>query len=137
MKKTTFIYAVGLAIAAFVLQWLNYQYSIRAFAVELYVGMVAVGFAVFGVWAGYRLTQRSSENGQSVNNQAVAALGISERELEVLKLLINGQTNKEIAATLFVSHNTVKTHVSRLYAKLEVSRRTQAVKKAKALKLVI
>jgi len=124
-------------MAAFVLQWLNYQYSIRAFAIELYVGLIAVGFAVFGVWAGYRLTQRSPDSAQSINKQAVAALGISDRELEVLQLLINGLSNKEIAATLFVSPNTIKTHVARLYEKLGVSRRTQAAKKAKALKLVI
>lgn len=61
---------------------------------------------------------------------------ISARELEVLQLLANGHSNKEIAAELFVSPNTVKTHIARLYEKLEVSRRTQAVSRAKALQLV-
>ena len=137
VKKTTLIYAAGLAVTAFVLQWLNYQYSMRAFATEIYVGMVAIGFAVFGIWVGFRLTQRHSSREHEVNMQAVAALGISDRELQVLQLLNNGHSNKEIAATLFVSPNTIKTHVSRLYEKLDVSRRTQAVRKAKSLNLVI
>jgi len=61
---------------------------------------------------------------------------VSDREYDVLKLLAEGQSNQEIADLLFVSANTVKTHLAHLYEKLEVSRRTQAIQKAKALSLI-
>ncbi len=136
MRKTAIYYALVLALTTFFLQWLDYKYSARAFTTELYIGLVALGFTAFGVWLGVRLSAKGNISDQAVNSQAIAALGISDRELEVLGLLVSGQSNKEIAANLFVSPNTVKTHVSRLYEKLDVSRRTQAVRKAKTLKLV-
>ena len=52
---------------------------------------------------------------------------LSTREIEVLKEMVLGKSNKEIAETLFVSEKTVKTHVSHILNKLEVSDRTQAV----------
>lgn len=55
---------------------------------------------------------------------------LSERELEVLEELSKGKTNKEIGETLFVSVNTIRTHLNKIYEKLDVSNRTQAVKKA-------
>ena len=61
---------------------------------------------------------------------------ISERELEVLELVAQGLSNKQISDKLFVSVNTTKTHLSHLYEKLDVKRRTQAVEKAKSLKLI-
>ncbi len=137
MSKTAVYYALALALSAFLLQWLDYQYSVRAFTTELYLGLTAIGFTGFGIWLGIQLSGKRRLSDRSVNSQAVTALGISDRELEVLELLVNGQSNKEIAANLFVSPNTVKTHISRLYEKLEVSRRTQAVTKAKTLRLVV
>jgi NarL family two-component system response regulator LiaR len=62
--------------------------------------------------------------------------GISKRELEVLTLMAQGLTNQEIADKLFVSLNTVKTHSSNLFLKLEVKRRTQAIERAKQLRLI-
>ena len=61
----------------------------------------------------------------------IAALGITPRELEVLNLIAEGLSNKEMAERLFVSENTVKTHASRVFDKLGASRRTQAVQFAK------
>ncbi|EGQ3644623.1 response regulator transcription factor [Staphylococcus pseudintermedius] len=51
---------------------------------------------------------------------------LSKRETEVLKEMAKGKTNKEIAETLFVSEKTIKTHVSHIFSKLEVTDRTQA-----------
>ncbi|WP_086427440.1 response regulator [Staphylococcus cornubiensis] len=51
---------------------------------------------------------------------------LSKRETEVLKEMAKGKTNKEIAETLYVSEKTIKTHVSHIFAKLEVTDRTQA-----------
>ena len=70
------------------------------------------------------------------NTAAVAALGLTRQEVKVLERLAAGQSNKEIARTLGVSPNTVKTHAANLFSKLEVSRRTQAVSKARDLLLI-
>ncbi len=61
---------------------------------------------------------------------------ITERELEVLKLLDSDLTNREIAATLFVSPDTVKSHTKHLYRKLGVRARHQAVARGKELGLL-
>jgi LuxR family transcriptional regulator, maltose regulon positive regulatory protein len=61
---------------------------------------------------------------------------ITERELEVLKLLDSDLSNREIAARMFVSLATVKTHIKHLYRKLGVSARHQAVSRARELKLL-
>ena len=64
------------------------------------------------------------------------SLKVTDREYDVLTLLGEGQSNKEIARSLDISPNTVKTHIARLYEKLEVPRRAQAVQKAKELSLI-
>ena len=98
--------------------------------------LIAILFTGLGVWVGYRLTGRGSSDEFEKNTRALETLGISDREYEVLVLLAGGHTNKEIADQLFVSPNTVKTHLANLYGKLQVSRRTQAIHKAKALRLI-
>src|SRR5690606_14149923 len=61
---------------------------------------------------------------------------LSDRELEVLECLADGQTTGQIAAKLYISDNTVKTHVRHILEKLEASNRTEAVSKAIALGLI-
>ena len=61
---------------------------------------------------------------------------LSERELEVLQLLAVGQTYQEIAQTMVVSVNTVKSHLKSIYGKLEVHNRREAVARARALSLL-
>jgi len=136
VKKTVLIYAAVLAAAVFLLEWLEYRYTIRALATELYVVLLASGFAALGVWLGAQLTRPAQQATFRRNDAALGSLGITDREFTVLELLAAGLANKEIARELAVSPNTVKTHVSRLYEKLEVSRRTQAVDKARLLRLI-
>ena len=124
-------------MAAFGLQWLDYQHAVRVFATELYVILIAIGFTGLGLWVGARLSAPRVTKDLVVNKAAIATLKISDRELEVLQLLSQGLSNQEIADRLFVSINTVKTHVARLYEKLDVSRRTQAVQKAQTLHLIV
>ena len=97
-------------------------------------------FTALGIWLGKKLTEKSEpESPEPVfrrNQKALKSLGISERELEVLEHLSKGNSNQEIANKLFISINTVKTHLTSLYQKLEVSRRSMAVKKARTLKLI-
>ncbi|MEQ8748589.1 MAG: LuxR C-terminal-related transcriptional regulator, partial [Amphiplicatus sp.] len=89
-----------------------------------------------GAWAGSKLTTRAKPAAFEKNEKALAALGVTAREYEVLALLAAGRSNKEIARDLSVSPNTVKTHIGKLYEKLEASRRTEAVDKARTLALI-
>ncbi|HYG19004.1 MAG TPA: response regulator transcription factor, partial [Ohtaekwangia sp.] len=95
-----------------------------------------------GVWAGFRLTRRKNEPAPVIpgspapDEERLKQAGISKREYEVLELMATGCSNQEIADKLFVSLNTVKTHTSNLFIKLDVKRRTQAIQKAKDLHLI-
>jgi DNA-binding NarL/FixJ family response regulator len=131
---TTVLYGIVLAAGAFGLQYIEYQYLVRRHATETYVVLVALAFMALGVWVGLRLYRPARAAPDSTpNTRAQASLGISERELEVLRLLAAGQSNKEIANRLAVSPNTVKTHVSNLFGKLEVRRRPAALGRAREL----
>ena len=137
MKKTILVYGLALAVLVFLLEYFEYRYFVRDLSIEIFILIIALFFAGLGLWFGQKLT--SSKSGTTEfqkNEKALDYLGISHRELEVLQLVAQGFSNKEIAGKLFVSINTVKTHLSKLYEKLEVSRRTQAVEKAKSLKLI-
>jgi DNA-binding CsgD family transcriptional regulator len=134
---TILVYGAILAAGAFGLQYIEYQYLVRNHATETYVVIVAIGFMCLGVWAGMRLFRPPpATEGFVPNTQAQASLGISERELEVLRLLATGQSNKEIANRLAVSPNTVKTHISNLFGKLDVRRRTAAIGRARELGII-
>ena len=136
MWKPIAIYALALAAGAFVLEWLQYQYVVRAFAPELYVVLIALGFTGLGIWAGYRLTPKTVSAPFERNDAAIKSLGLTDRELTMLERLAAGDANKEIARTLDISPNTVKTHIANLYQKLEVERRTQAIQKARELRIL-
>ena len=60
-------------------------------------------------------------------------LGISKREIEVLHLIVDGHSNDEIAQQLFVSKNTVKTHIKHIYSKLDVKNRIEAIRKVNSV----
>lgn len=136
MKKPILFYGLAIALGALLLQWLEYQYLVRVASTPLYVGAVALVFVVLGIWIGHRLARPEPPESFERNDEAMDYLGISPREYEVLELLARGHSNREIAKALYVSTNTVKTHLSNVYEKLEVSRRTQAVGKARSLRLI-
>ncbi|NNE41584.1 MAG: response regulator transcription factor [Marinicaulis sp.] len=136
MKRTIALYALALAATAFLLEWIAYKYITRVFAGEIYFLFLAVGFTALGLWAGARLTRKTAPAPFQRNDAAIISLGISKREFDALELLAAGQSNKEIARSLDISPNTVKTHLAKLYEKLEVQNRTQAAQKAKELELI-
>jgi len=136
MLRTILVYGALLAAGAFVLEWLQFRFVVRTHAIEVYVALVAAAFLGLGVWLGAKLFRRAPSAPFTPNARAQETLGISGRELEVLALLAAGQSNKEIARRLEVSPNTVKTHVTKLFAKLEVSRRTEAIQKARELGMI-
>ena len=133
----------GLLIVA--MRVVEYRFLVREHSVEIYGALVAGAFAVAGIWLGLTLTRREivvrevpvpATGPFTVNSARLEELGITPRELEVLQLIAEGLSTKEMAERLFVSENTVKTHTSRLLDKLGASRRTQAVQLAKSQGLI-
>lgn len=136
MTRWILVYATLLAILVFALEWLEFQYMARVFTTEIYIILIGLGFAALGIWIGRVLTPKTEPQEFLLNQAALQSLGITNREYAVLEQLAGGHSNREIAELLHVSPNTVKTHVARLYEKLDVSQRLQAVQKAKDLQLI-
>lgn len=137
MARVIVLYALVLGLAATLLAWLEYRYLARAFSFEIYLLLVAAGAIGLGAWLGRRLMpRRAGPEPFERNAAAVRSLGLSPREVEILEALAGGDSNKEIARRLGISPNTVKTHVARVYEKLAVQRRVQAIEKARFLALI-
>jgi NarL family two-component system response regulator LiaR len=149
LKKysSVLIYGAALAMLLLLLRWIEWQFIFVDNSFELYAGAIAILFTVLGIWLAHKLSKPRTillekevmvpANGSfELNAHAAAELGLSKRELEVLALMAAGLSNQQIAEQLFVSLNTVKTHSSNVFLKLEVQRRTQAVEKARRLSLV-
>lgn len=137
----------GVLIVA--MRYVEYRFLVVSHSVEIYVSLVAAAFAAIGIWLGLTMTGRKPVIKEVfvpvdipevrpfvADTTRIAALGITPRELEVLTLIAEGLSNKEMAVRLFVSENTIKTHTSRLFDKLGASRRTQAVQIAKSQGLI-
>ena len=147
MRKHVLLYGLlgGVLIAG--LQLIEYRWLVVEHSVEIYGGLVAAVFASVGIWLGHRRTRhtetvvvREVEVAAPVHfvrdQNKLESLGITPRELEILELIAQGLSNKEIAARVYVSENTVKTHSSRVFDKLGARRRTQAVQLGKELRLI-
>ena len=146
-NKQNIIYGISLAALLLLLKWLEWRFIILNYAFEVYAGSIAVVFTALGIWLAIKLVTPKVKtvviekqvllNPDFVLNREEAdKLRVSNRELEVLQLMAGGLSNQQIAERLFVSLNTIKTHTSRLFFKLEVERRTQAIEKAKRLSLI-
>jgi DNA-binding CsgD family transcriptional regulator len=129
-----------MAVLISLLKFLEYKLFVHDLSIEFYVGIIALMFTLMGIWVGYKLTHKKPALiGNSVfqfDQVKLDQLGISKREYEVLELMAKGLSNQEIADALFVSLNTVKTHSSNLFVKLDAKRRTQAIQRAKELSLI-
>ncbi len=146
--KSAVLYGFSLACLLFLLKWLEWRFVIVDHALEIYIGTIAMIFTGLGIWLALKLAKPKKEtivvektifrNAVEfvVNREECDKLGLSKRELEVLNLMARGLSNQEIAAHLFVSLNTIKTHSSKVFEKLDVKRRTQAIEKAKRLNII-
>ncbi len=134
MWRIVLVYGAALAVAALALKLIEFQLLVRTHPAQLWIGLVAAAFMGMGIWVGIRLLPRRPLADEfTVNDRALESLAISSREFEVLQLLAVGRSNKEIANQLAISPNTVKTHVAKLFEKLEVRRRTEAIQRAREL----
>lgn len=136
MARIVLTYGLALSGLLLLAAWLDWHQATQAWSTSAYVLAIAVLSAALGAWLGHRLTPGPRPADFTLNAPALAQLGISPREHEVLGLLAGGLTNKEIARRLAISPNTVKTHCARLFEKLEAGNRTQAIAKARDLRLL-
>ena len=145
MWRTVLGYGLLGGVLVVVLRLTEYRFLVLDRSLEIYGGLVAAVFATLGIWLGLRLTRAKqvvavrdsvAEQPFAVDRARLEKLRITPREHEILTLIAAGLSNREIAAKLFVSENTVKTHSSRLFEKLNARRRTQAVQIAKEAGLI-
>ena len=136
MIRAMIIYGVALAGAATLLEWLDFRHAMRDLNSSAYLAILAAVFTAMGIWLGGRLSSGYGVAEFLPNEPALRYLGISRREYDVLANLAAGHSNKVIARLMGISPNTVKTHVSSVLAKLEVNSRTQAIRKARELRLL-
>lgn len=141
----TLIYGLCGGILIVVLRLIEFRFLIVEHSIEIYGGLIAAMFAGLGIWLGLKLTTKKEvvvvkevpvPITFTLNEERLKDLGITRRELEILELIAQGLSNREIADKLFVSENTVKTHSSRLFDKLSARRRTQAVQIGKEMGLI-
>jgi two-component system, NarL family, response regulator LiaR len=142
----TLIYGLCGGVLIVVLRLVEYRFLVIEHSIEIYGGLIAMLFAGVGIWLGLKLTKKKEvlvvkevpvpSSPFSLNEERMKHLGITKRELEILELIAQGMSNREIAEKLFVSENTVKTHSSRLFDKLSAKRRTQAVQIGKEMGLI-
>ena len=145
MKKHILIYGLCGGALIVLLKLIEYRFLVVEHSIEIYGGLIALLFAVLGIWLGLKLTKKTetiivkevrAPQPFTLNETKLRELGLTRRELEILELIAGGLSNREIAAQLFVSENTVKTHSSRLFDKLSARRRTQAVQLGKEFGLI-
>ncbi|ULQ52781.1 response regulator transcription factor [Flavihumibacter fluvii] len=145
--KVIFLYGIALAAIMLLLRWLEFRFIIMDHSFEVYIGAIALIFTSLGIWFALKLTKPKTRtiivekevyitppvDGFVPDDSTLQRIGISKREWEVLELMAKGLSNQEIATQLYLSLNTIKTHSSNLFEKLDVKRRTQAIEKAKRL----
>ena len=147
MKRTILLYGLLGGVLIALLKWSEYRFLVVEHSLEIYGGLVAATFAGIGIWLGLKLTRPKetvvvkevlvpATGPFTLNTGKVDELAITPRELEILRLIAGGLSNREIAEKLFVSENTVKTHSSRVFDKLGARRRTQAVQLGKEFGLI-
>ncbi len=145
--KSVILYSVALAFLLLLLRSVEWQFIFINNSFEIYAGIIAIIFTLLGIWVTMKVSKPKTilvekevlikaDPEFHINEKAVAELGLSKRELEILELTAKGLSNQEIADKLFLSLNTIKTHLSNMFLKLGVQRRTQALEKARRLGLI-
>ncbi len=148
-SRYLFLYGALMAALVLLLKWLEWKFFIADNSIEIYIGLIALFFLVFGVWIARQFFIQKTKtvivekevirevSNLQIDQTALENLQLTNREYEVLDQIVQGNSNAQIAANLFLSLSTVKTHASNLYAKLDVKSRTQAIEKAKRLKIIV
>ena len=147
MRKQVLIFGLVGGVLVTLLQWTEFHFVVLEHSVAIYGVLIAILFAGAGIWLGTRLLAPRERIVDvavpaaptpivAIDDTVRERLGITRRELEILELVAQGMSNREIAGKLYVSENTVKTHCSRAFDKLGARRRTQAVQLGKEFGLL-
>lgn len=135
MTKLIIKYGLILFLSLGAFKFLEYQFFSHKMSLEIYLIILSSIFLIIGLGtAWYFKPEKVIEKEPEIDLKKLSEF--SQREQQMLLFLAQGYTNKEIAICLEISPNTVKTHLKRLFDKLEVSNRTQAVSEAKILKII-
>jgi len=146
VKQVALYGGIGGVLIA-LLKFIEYKHFVLEYPSEIYGGLIAVGFTTLGIYFGLRWTRAREVvvirevpvrmDGPFVLDAGkLKEIGLTAREHEILALIAQGLSNREIGEKLFISENTIKTHSSRLFEKMQVNRRVQAVQKGKELGLI-
>jgi DNA-binding CsgD family transcriptional regulator len=147
VTKQVLLYGAAGGVLIALLKLIEYKHFVHEYPGELYGGLIALIFTIVGIYLGLKWTRpkevvlvkevRVRETGPfSLNADNLKDLGLTPREHEILGLIAQGLSNREIGEKLFVSENTIKTHSSRVFEKLGVNRRVNAVQKGKEMGLI-
>ena len=151
MVRRIVVWAAAGGILITLLKVIEYKHFVHEYSSEIYGGLVALIFTAVGIYLGLKWTRPKEVvvvkevpvpapekiAGPFVVDEAkLREVGLTRREHEILGLIAEGLSNREIGERLFVSENTVKTHSSRLFEKMQVNRRMQAVQRGKELGLI-
>jgi DNA-binding NarL/FixJ family response regulator len=130
----------GILIASLLVLFQLAKYSLlrSSAGTETWIAVISLVFFGIGIFISrkYLPVVKKETVQKEIDPGQVNKLGLSKREYEILQLISEGLSNQQIAGKLFVSENTVKKHVSNLFLKLDVQRRTEAIKKAKDLNII-
>jgi len=142
---------IGFGILIFALltlfQLARFQSFGPGFKIEIWIAVFSILFFIIGIILSRRVFKPKPQIIEKEiftnpvipfepDSSQLLKLRISKREYEILQLINDGLSNQQIADTLFVSENTVKKHISNLFFKMDVERRTEAIKKGKGLRII-
>jgi DNA-binding NarL/FixJ family response regulator len=146
MKQIVIRFGLMAACLLILMQLGQYTLMTKRFSDEVFLSLFAVLFLTFGYVVSQFIQNKKPikqdniepiSNSLEINLKRIDELKISNREYEVLELINLGCSNQEISEKLFISESTVKSHVSSLLGKLDAKRRTQAIKKAKEMHILL
>lgn len=139
-QKSIWIYGGLMGVLIVALQLIEFKYSIRELPTSQMILFIALIFSGLGIWLGIQMSNRKrpedDANRAHLISKRLEILNISDREYEVLQLISAGHSNQQIADELHISLSTVKSHTSNIFSKMDVSRRTQLVQKARELEIL-
>ena len=143
------LYGLAIATLIFGLKWMQWNFLIVDNSIDIYSGLIAIVFTMLGAWVASQLIKPKTQTvfvekqiiihqpkNFILNQTELKRLNLTRREYQILKLIVQGNSNADIAAQLFLSLSTIKTHVSNLYAKMNVKNRFRAITKAKRMEIV-
>ncbi|MGZ7032395.1 MAG: response regulator transcription factor [Thermoanaerobaculia bacterium] len=147
MTRQVLLWGAAGGVLIALLDVIEYKHFVHEYSSGMFGVLVALIFTAIGIYLGLKWTRAKQvvvvkevpgrAGGPFILNEtSLRDVGLTQREHEILGLIAQGMSNREIGEKLFVSENTVKTHSSRLFDKMQVNRRVQAVQKGKDLGLI-